>query len=58
MPEDVNYRIIIKIKESDKADKQKKFLIDLIREEFARSNSTHWHYQDFYKEKIEEYLSK
>jgi hypothetical protein len=58
MPEDVNYRIIKKIKESDKADKQKKFLIDLIREEFARSSSTHWRYQDFYKEKIEEYLSK
>ncbi len=58
MPEDVNFRIIKKIKDSEKPTKQKEFLIELIREEFARSGSTHWHFQDFYKDKIEEYLLK
>lgn len=56
MAENVNARIIKKIKQGDKEDNLKNFLIALIREEFFRSESRFWQFQEFYKEKINEFL--
>jgi hypothetical protein len=58
MTENVNVRIIKKIKDSTYKENVKKFLIDLIREEYAKSDLQHWKYQELYEKKIEEYLEE
>ncbi len=56
MLENVNTRIIKKIRLGGKPENLKTFLIELIREEHQRSNSRFWQFQDFYKEKVREFL--
>lgn len=55
MKDDINVRIIKKLKNSDFDDNICEFLIEAIREEFARSELHHWSYVDVYDRLIRNY---
>ena len=58
MKEDINFRIIKKLHGS-KYDKHiSGFLIDAIREEYARMESRRWNFKDTYDLLIEKYADK
>jgi len=58
MSGNVNVKIIRKIRSSCDKENIQNFLIDLLREEFARYDLHHWQFQDIYDRKIEEYLEE
>lgn len=55
MKEDINFRIIKRLKESNYAKNISDFLIEAIREEFIRSNQHHWSYSEVYDQLIKKY---
>lgn len=55
MAEDVNVRIMKKIKESDYDENVKEFLVKAIREEFQRYELHHWSYKETYDFMISNY---
>ena len=55
MKEDVNVRIIRKIKESDYDEKLKQFLINMIKEEFQNEELYNWDYARIYEQNIKKY---
>ena len=58
MKEDVNFRIIKKLKESKYDKNISEFLIEAIREEFAKSDLHHWAYADVYDRLIKNYSAR
>lgn len=55
MKEDVNFRLIKKLKGSKYEENIREFLINAIREEFAKSELHHWSYADVYDQLIKKY---
>lgn len=55
MAEDVNVKIIKKIRNSKYRENVKKFLLELIREEFANEELDRWNYSDCYDKNIEDH---
>ena len=54
MKEDVNKRIINKLKESKYRSNLTEFIITLIRAEFAHKDQARWNYSDLYDKNIKE----
>lgn len=55
MKEDINFRIIKKLESSKYEKNISEFLINAIREEFARSDFHHWSYAEVYDQLIKKY---
>ncbi|MBA7624665.1 hypothetical protein ES703_32076 [subsurface metagenome] len=57
MKEDINFRLIKKLKNSKYEENIREFLINAIREEFARSELHHWSYAEVYDQSIKKYAT-
>lgn len=55
MDEDINYRIIKKLRGGDYPSHVREFLVDAIREEFQRSGQYRWHFKEAYNALIQKY---
>ncbi len=55
MKEDINVRIIKKLKSSKYEKNVSEFLVNVFREEFAKSDFHHWSYAEVYDRLIKKY---
>ncbi|ODS30942.1 MAG: hypothetical protein SCARUB_03948 [Candidatus Scalindua rubra] len=55
MKEDVNVKIIKKLRNNKCHKNLKQFIIDMIREEFAHKDQSRWNYSEIYDRKIKMY---
>ena len=58
MKEDINFRIIKKLKEKKHRKNVNGFLVDAIREEFERREQKRWKFKETYDHLIRQYADK